>query len=713
MKNDRKIGGARAMKTVAIEQVVSEVLDSLHAGREVDYAAIERANPDLMPELGTRFALLRGVNAAAQKARSLAQSDKLNDQSSHPQYDDIRLLSETLTGYRILERMDDGGQGVVYKAVQRSTKRTVVIKVLLDGPLALERQRHRFEREVELLSRLHHPNIVTIYESGVVRGRQFFAMEFVDGLPIDDYVLVNARSVRAIVLLLRVVCDAVSAAHQRGIIHRDLKPSNILVDPDGQPHVLDFGLAKEIESWREADQAKPISVDGRVVGTLPYLSPEQASGVTDEVDVRSDIYSLGVVLFQLITDDFPYPVKGDSLTVCQNILSREPTTLRKAQLWTEDEGGVNPADINDDLEKVVLKALQKDKSRRYQSAAAFADDLGRYLSGEAVEAKSASRLYLLRKALRKYRLPVGIAAGAGALLVVALIAITMAWRQAENVARIAQTGLQMGSYLRIGAVHRDEGRVGQAEGMFEKALELTKFLNTSDPLLLRQLFSAHQSLAELFYATDRADEARPHCEAASRFVEQLLQVEPENLQWRRYQGLLFTLRGRLALAGEDPETALREFERAESVYKELHALAPDSTSITHDVAEALSARGGCYRILDRFDESLQCFVAALDLYKGLAGAEPDVLDHAMEVHRTETKIAVWYQSRKTPEGDQTATEWFDRAEDGLKRLQNTEQGHTYEWRCRRILDGIEANRRVLAWRAKKREEATNTLNSHP
>ncbi len=700
MSADGVTGHPNEDKPAAIDTILREVTVSVRSGVGIDFKAIERGHPDLMPELGERLDRFQTIQAAARQARESPPGTGSSGAAASTFDQDIEFLRETLTRYDILERIHHGGQGVVYRAVQRSTKRTVALKVLLDGPLASERQRYRFEREVELISRLRHPQIVTAYDSGVVRGRQYFAMEFVDGLNIDDYVLLHRLSVRETIQLVQSVCEAISAAHQRGVIHRDIKPSNMLVDMDGLPYILDFGLAKDITGWCAGDSALSVSMDGRVVGTLPYLSPEQAAGLTDHVDVRSDIYSLGIVLFELITDCLPYPVEGDPRTVLDHIQSREPMGMRKALL--EQNEDIRAAQVNDDLEKVVLKCLQKDKSRRYESAAALAADLGRWLKGEAVEAKAASRFYLLRKTVRRYRIHATIAATLLAILLTALVAVTMAWRRADRIARIGQAGLQMGSFLRLGTTHRDAGRLGQAIAMLEKAIEIGDYVAASDPFVLRHLWDAHNCLAELYVETGRVDDAVPHCEEAVVYVRQLLTIEPGNPQWQRFLAISHELRGRIALTQGDPSRAFPLFEQAISMYRELLPLDPLNTSLESDLAFALGLQGMCCRKLERFDDSMQHHREAHAIYKRLVETEPDVLDHAIALSRMEGRLAVWHLSQRTEADDQTASKWLKRAADRLTRLRDTGRAASHEWDITGILDAIRANQKLVLTRSERR-----------
>ena len=426
-------------RSAQIAKIVDAIIRQGNGGESIDDAEIVQRHPELMPDLGERLRTARAIHAAAMQAKQEVPSSDSDDGRAAPFGDDLALLGEALDGFEIVERLDHGGQGVVYKAIQKATRRTVAIKVLLDGPLASDRQRHRFEREVNLVSRLQHPNIVTLYESGLVRGRQYFAMEYVEGHPISDHVLFHRPPVEDVVRLFVKVCRAISSAHQHGIIHRDLKPGNILVDLDGEPHVLDFGLAKCLDDVEGAGEGPSISLTGQVAGTLAYLSPEQADGSGGDVDVRSDIYALGLILYRLLTGALPYSIDGEPSVVRDRIISQTPQRLQVAM--QDPDAGIRPTSgpIGDDLERIILKALAKEKSRRYQSADALADDLDRYLAGEAVEAKADSSLYLLRKTIRRYRVHSIFAAVILILLIVSSVLVTSLWWRARTESLRAQT----------------------------------------------------------------------------------------------------------------------------------------------------------------------------------------------------------------------------------------------------------------------------------
>jgi serine/threonine protein kinase/WD40 repeat protein len=297
--------------------------------------------------------------------------------------------------FEIVRTIAEGGMGIVYEAEQQSPRRRVALKVLKLGH-AVPKLLERFEFEKEVLARLQHPGIAQIFEAGTAEfhgtRQPYFAMELVHGAPLTAHADANRLSTDDRLELFVQVCDAVHHAHQQGVIHRDLKPANILVTAAGQPKVLDFGIA------RAADSDLQLTTMGteaaQILGTLPYMSPEQAAGSTDRVDVRSDVYALGVVLYELLTGRLPYEVSSRALPSAIRIICEQPPR----RLGTVDR------ELRGDLETIVGKALEKDRARRYGSAEAFAADLRRHLRDEPIDARPASRLYKLSKFARRNRL---------------------------------------------------------------------------------------------------------------------------------------------------------------------------------------------------------------------------------------------------------------------------------------------------------------------
>lgn len=319
--------------------------------------------------------------------------------------------SVAIRGYSDLVEFRRGGQGVVYIATQTATRRRVAIKIMLETGRTSAETRRRFEREIDLVASLNHPNIVRVFDGGVTDdGRNYCVMQFIDGVSLDELIGKDADGLlgapRVVAALFAKIAEAVAFAHRRGVIHRDLKPSNVRIDPTGEPHVLDFGLAKPIGEI--AAEFSMMSVSGQFMGSLPWASPEQAEGATSRIDVRTDVYSLGVVLFQMLTGQFPYSVNGNLSEVLDNIRNSEPLPPQRLRSAVDDE-----------LSTIVLKCLSKDPERRYQSAAELARDMRHYLAGEPIEAKRDSAWYALRKTMNRYRTAMRVG---GAMLAVSIAA---------------------------------------------------------------------------------------------------------------------------------------------------------------------------------------------------------------------------------------------------------------------------------------------------
>lgn len=373
------------------------------------------------PELRTRLDGMLQEDGAGDSILAAAESGRMVADLMHA---DARAhfdgaVPDRIGPYKIVRKIGEGGMGIIYEAEQESPRRRVALKILKPG-LVDRSMLKRFQHESHILGQLQHPGIAQIHESGLAElpgGRlPYFAMEFVDGVPLDDYADAHQLDVRDRLELFARVCGAVQHAHQKGVMHRDLKPSNVLVvqqtgdspsssttagsrkgteEPIGQPKILDFGIARVTD----ADlQTVTVQTEvGKVVGTLAYMSPEQISGDTADLDTRCDVYALGVILYELLAGKRPLDISGMPMVeAARMIRDDEPTLL----------GSVNRA-LRGDVETIVAKAMEKDRQRRYQSAAELAADVRRYLASQPIEARAASTFYQIRKFAKRNRALVG------------------------------------------------------------------------------------------------------------------------------------------------------------------------------------------------------------------------------------------------------------------------------------------------------------------
>jgi tetratricopeptide (TPR) repeat protein/predicted Ser/Thr protein kinase len=317
-------------------------------------------------------------------------------------------------GYEVLGELGRGGMGVVYRARQVALNRTVALKVIRSAGFASEGERRRFQNEAEAVARFDHPNIVPVYEVGRSRGLHFFSMKLVAGSSLEKRLADYADDPRASARLVAVAAGAIQHAHSRGILHRDLKPANVLVDDRGEPHVTDFGLARQVE----ADSN--LTYSGALVGTPSFMSPEQTNGERGGVTTATDVYGLGSVLYALLTGRAPHT--GSSLYETIEMVRVRPP---------EPPSRLNGR-VPRDLEVICLKCLEKDPARRYPSAQALADDLTRWLAGEPIAARPVGPATRAWMWCRRHPLPAALAALLALALVGGLAGVTWMWQAAEG-----------------------------------------------------------------------------------------------------------------------------------------------------------------------------------------------------------------------------------------------------------------------------------------
>jgi len=365
--------------------------------------------------------------------------------------------------YIPFRRLGHGGMGIVYAARQESPPRNVALKVLRHS-LPSEETRRRFEFESRVLARLRHPCIAQIYDVGAVESPSggtipYFAMELIEGgKPITSYAREANLSLEERLRLMLRVLEGVHHGHQRGIIHRDLKPANILIDSEGNPRIIDFGVARATES--DEYLASMHTETGQLLGTPQYMSPEQLGGDARDIDSRTDLFSIGVVLFELVSGRLPYEIESKSLfEICDQV--RHAPTRRLSSVHSRFRG---------DLDTIVETAMAKDRERRYQSATAIAADLRRYLAKEPIAARPPSAMYQIRMFARRHKVIVTAAVAVFLVCVVGMIVSTrfalIAARRAEESRREAYRSRMFAAGLAL-----DSGDLTGARDYLERAPE--------------------------------------------------------------------------------------------------------------------------------------------------------------------------------------------------------------------------------------------------
>lgn len=429
--------------------------------------------------------------------------------------------------YKIIRVIGEGGMGIVYEAEQDSPKRRVALKIIRSG-LASSRHLRRFEFESDVLGQLDHPGIATIYEAGTFDSgsgpQPYFAMEYVQGKPLTAYANNMKLNTQDRLKLVARVAEAVQHAHQKGVIHRDIKPANILVTETGDVKVLDFGVARATDS--DTNSATFETDIGQLIGTIPYMSPEQASGDPDELDTRSDVYALGILAYELLSGRLPYDVHRKMIHEAVRVI-REDTPIPLSSISRVYRG---------DIEIIISKALSKEKGRRYQSANDLSEDITRYLNNEAIVARPPSALYQLSKFSKRNK---SVVYGILAVLLVStigtVVSVQFGLREAEQ-KRIAilneieaskQRDIAQGlnrvfrELIGVSEVdHEDEFRYGEDLKVGD-ALELVseQLETTLQSLPNDVIASVHSTIGEFLLLSGRPVKAERHFDRALEMVD--------------------------------------------------------------------------------------------------------------------------------------------------------------------------------------------------
>jgi serine/threonine-protein kinase len=599
-----------------IEAQVEQFLERLQAGETPDRTALAAAHPYLAPLLDRRLALVERMFHAAQAARSAAPQAGLPERAIHlkcphcgnriqlvePQSAEITChncgstfhvepaatadyqpepVPATIGKFQVLALLGRGAFGTVYKARDPELDRVVAVKVPRAGSVGMSEEEWRFFREAQCAAHLRHPGIVRMYEIGQDGDRKYIVSDYIDGLTLADLLTGNRPSFPDAARLVTEVAEALDYAHRQKVIHRDIKPSNILLDAAGRPHVADFGLARRVEG------EITVTLDGQILGTPAYMAPEQAAGEARTVDGRTDVYSLGVVLYELLTGELPF--RGNQRMLLHQVLHEEPQPPRR---------------LNDriprDLETVCLKAMAKEPGRRYATAGALADDLRRFLTGAPIQARPVGPTERLWRWCRRNPLVASLAAALVAVLLAGLVGMTLLWLRADQRRRDAEAAQEQ--------MRQQKQRANQNLARARAAVETYLRKTAKDPRLQAGDFVA---LRKELLAT------------AIPFFEEFVMQAKDDPELEAERGRAY---GELAFAhmemGQTAE-ALADYQQSLAIYADLANQFPDDPSHRANMAVNQHQRGLAFSELGKHAEAEAAYREALRLREQLTAEFPD------------------------------------------------------------------------------------------
>jgi serine/threonine protein kinase/tetratricopeptide (TPR) repeat protein len=564
--------------------------------------------------------------------------------------------------YKLLEQIGEGGFGVVFMAEQTEPiRRKVALKVLKAG-MDTRQVIARFEAERQALALMDHPNIARVLEAGATQsGRPYFVMELVRGIPITDYCdQAQVKPTERLSLFLS-VCRAVQHAHQKGIIHRDLKPSNVLVTlHDGTPvaKVIDFGIAKAV--GQHLTEKTLFTNYAQMMGTPMYMSPEQAALSGLDIDTRSDVYSLGVLLYELVTGTTPFAkerlANADFDEMRRIIREEEPpppstriSTLKPAATAASAAGQLSPRRLTQlfrgELDWVVMKCLSKDRTQRYESASALAADVERYLEGRPIEARPPSAIYRFRKYVRRHGIALTTIGLVTAALLIGIAASTWQAFRATQAKRKAEENYQKARQ----AVDRYFTIVSQSDLLDEPALQplrkelleaaleyYQEFLRerADDRELKVELAAAYFRAGQVCHLIDRNDEAIGYLERCLQLVQELLR-DPQNAVAIEQHLAGLHRAGRTLHGGtrppSDPQQALSTLTRAAEVWERLAAEHRQAAGFRSDLAGFYVLIGDLERRLGKRTSAISAYERAAEILERLVQVDPQVADYRADL----------------------------------------------------------------------------------
>jgi tetratricopeptide (TPR) repeat protein len=618
-----------------LDEIIGEYLAAQERGNAPSRPEFLAAHPEFADELAEFLADEDRFDAAV--APLVGRSSSSGDRKTVTM---LPRTGQTLGRYELLEELGRGGMGVVYKARQKGVNRLVALKMIGSGPWTTPSDLQRFRLEAAAIAEMDHPHIVPLYEVGEEEGQPFYSMKWVEGGSLAARIEKYRDRPRDAVRLLLTVARAVEHAHQHGILHRDLKPGNILIDSHGQPHVTDFGLAKKLEpsSTSSGIQTVPAAptLSGTALGTPSYMAPEQARNAR-AVTTAADVYSLGAILYEMLTGQPPFR-RATSMETILDVLERDPEA--PSELCEE---------VDDDLDTICLKCLQKEPGNRYSSAAALADDLQRYFNGETIQARPVGRVERFARWCQRQPVVAGLSAAVIVSVVVGLTLVLVHWQRAEeerdraeNEKLIAKEERETAEKQRKRATEEEETAkkaLKDAEEAKKQAEKEKKRAEDEGLRAKRALKEAEEAKIQAQKEQQRADKQRLETDEAYREAHRLInkyciQFSEEKL--KQYPALR-SLRMELLRAGlKHYQDFLKRNEQDPRWRKEIAS--------THFLIGVLQGDLGKRR------EALTAYVEALKRFRELASENPGEDDMTMWIAETLFNMA----SHQGALGDLTA-----------------------------------------------------------
>jgi serine/threonine protein kinase/tetratricopeptide (TPR) repeat protein len=575
----------------------------------------------------------------------------------------ISLAGQTIGPYKIIREIGHGGMGTVYLAMRADDhyRKQVAIKLIGRG-MDTRDILSRFRHERQILANLEHPNIARLLDGGTAAdGLPYFVMEYIEGQPIDQYCDARKLGIAERLKLFRTVCAAVHYAHQNLVIHRDIKPGNILVTAEGTSKLLDFGIAKLLDP-ELATQAMPLTATAMRPMTPDYASPEQVRGL--QITTASDIYSLGVLLYELLTGRRPYRLKGATpqeieRLICEQEPQRPSDTVAETGSINEvlkdnpESDLLDPKLLRGDLDNIVLKAMRKEPDRRYASAAQFSEDLRRHLEGLPVIARKDTFSYRAGKFVRRHKRGVV----AAALVVLALMTglITTLWQARNASAQRARAERRFNDVRRLAnsfmfevhdAVRDLPGSTPARELIVRRALEYLDTLAqevVDDPVLQGELATAYQKVGDVQgnpYEANLGDTsgALKSYRKALAIRESLVARGANDVENRRALALNYVAVSDALSLTEDFAGQLENYRRAATIFEELTVAAPARVELRRDLSRTYTSLGDNLRFSGQTTEALEVYRKQLRLNEAIAAAEPNGVDAWRRLANTYGKV---------------------------------------------------------------------------